>query len=258
MNIFHAIILGIVEGMTEFLPISSTFHLIFTSKLLGLEQTEYLKFFEVFIQAGAILAVVVVYFQYILKNKQNIKSVLISFIPTAVIGFLLHKIIKNLFFNSDQLMIGAFFVVGILFLVIEYLIQKKKLMLHKSIMEITLMTAILIGLGQALAVLPGVSRAGAVMITMMILGYKREEAALYSFLLAVPTILAASSFDLLKFDFSLLNHGASIVYLATGFITAFLSALVVIKWFIRFLQKNSLVPFGIYRLVSSAFFFLIK
>src|SRR5262249_31231783 len=100
MNIVHAVILGLVEGATEFLPISSTFHLIFAGKILGLTQTEFLSLFEVVIQSGAIVAVIVVYAQYILKHRTHLKNVLISFVPTAIIGFILQKIIKTLFFNS--------------------------------------------------------------------------------------------------------------------------------------------------------------
>ena len=103
MNIIHALILGLVEGITEFLPISSTAHLIISSKLLHIPQTEFQKFFEVFIQAGAILAVVLLYFQYILKHKYLIKHIILSFIPTAIIGFFLYKIIKGVFFDASWL-----------------------------------------------------------------------------------------------------------------------------------------------------------
>lgn len=258
MNIIQAFFLGLVEGITEFLPISSTFHLIWTSKLLGIAQSDFLSFFEVFIQSGAILAVVVVYFKYILQHKKNIRNIILSFIPTAIVGLLLHKIIKTVFFNSDALMLGAFAFFGIVFIVVEYLIKKEKITLHKSILDIPISVAIIIGLGQSLAVLPGVSRAGAVMIVMMILGYKRKDSALYSFLLAVPTILAASAFDLIKMDFSLLSQGSNILYITIGFVVAFVSALIVIKWLIRFLQTNTLTSFGIYRLLLSSILFFIK
>lgn len=256
MNLIQSIILGLVEGVTEFLPISSTFHLIWTSKLLGIPQSDFLTFFEVFIQSGAILAVVVVYFKYILEHKQNIRNILFSFIPTAIVGLILHKIIKTIFFNSDTLMLGAFVLFGIIFIIVEYLIKKGKITLNKSILDIPISVAIIIGLGQSLAVLPGVSRAGAVMIIMMILGYKRKDSALYSFLLAVPTILAASGFDLIKMDFSLLHQGSNILYIAVGFVVAFVSALMVINWLIRFLQTNTLTSFGIYRIVLAALIFL--
>jgi undecaprenyl-diphosphatase len=256
MNIIQAIILGLVEGVTEFLPISSTFHLIWTSKLLAIPESDFLSFFEVFIQSGAILAVVIVYFKYILEHKQNIRNILFSFVPTAIVGLLLHKIIKTIFFNSDALMLSAFAIVGIVFIIVEYFIKHEKIKLTKSILEISLSSAVIIGLAQSIAVLPGVSRAGAVMICMMILGYKRKDAALYSFLLAVPTILAASAFDLVKLDFSILGQGVNLLLVCVGFVVAFLSAMVVIKWLIQFLQKNTLTSFGIYRLALSILIFL--
>lgn len=256
MSIFQAIILGIVEGLTEFLPISSTAHLILTSKLLNLPQTDFQKFFEVFIQSGAILAVIFIYLRYILDNKKIIPKVMASFVPTAIIGFFLYKIIKNVFFNSNYLMIGAFFILGVSFLLIEYLIKTKKIKLTYSINSpsesegrLNYQTAVIIGLAQALAVVPGVSRAGIVLISMMILGFKRDEAARYSFLLAVPTILAASGYDLYKSRDLLVFSSNNWVLLVIGFIVSFTSAYIVINWFMKYLQKNTLNIFAIYRII---------
>ena len=248
MNIVHSAILGVIEGLTEFLPISSTAHLIIAAKLLRLPQTDFMKFFEVFIQSGAILAVVLLYFQYILKHKTLIKQITLSFIPTAVIGFFLYKIIKNVFFSSSMLIIDAIFIVGLLFIILEYFISKKKIILKHSLSSLTPLQAILTGFVQALAVIPGVSRSGIVMFYLMSQGYKRDEAATYSFLLAVPTILAASTYDLLKMR-SLI--GSSVQYLPlllVGFVTSFMVAYAVMKWFIGYLKQNSLVSFGIYRI----------
>lgn len=249
MNIIHSIILGLVEGLTEFLPISSTAHLIITSKFLQISQTDFLKFFEVFIQSGAIFAVLILYYDQFIKGKNNFKNVMISFVPTAIIGFLLYKIIKNVFFNSDLLIIASLFIVGLIFIIIEHFVKNKTLVLEKSIERISIKDALIIGLCQSLAVVPGVSRAGSVIVTMMLLKYKREEAALYSFLLAIPTIFAASGYDLLKTDFSIINQGNNLQLLAIGFITSFVSALFVVKWFIKYLQNNSLQNFGIYRII---------
>lgn len=257
MNLINALILGIVEGITEFLPISSTAHLIITSKLLNISQTDFQKFFEVFIQSGAILAVVLIYIQYILKNPKVIKSVLISFIPTAIVGFFLHKIIKNIFFESFYLIIGSLFFVGLLFIVFEYLVKNKKIVLKKSINQLTIFHAVAIGMVQSLAVIPGVSRAGAVMLGMMVFGYKRKESAVYSFLLAVPTILAAGAFDLYqskKIIFASLNN---LWILTFGFLISFLFAYVSVKWLINYLKKNSLVIFGIYRIIISLLLFML-
>jgi len=258
MDLFKALILGIVEGITEFLPISSTAHLIITSKLLNISQTEFQKFFEVFIQSGAILAVVFIYIQYIRKNPMVMKNVLISFIPTAIVGFFLHKIIKTVFFESFYLIIGSLFFIGFLFIVFEYLVKNKRIVLKKSIIQLTIFDAVVVGVVQSLAVVPGVSRAGAVMLGMMVLGYKRGESAVYSFLLAVPTIFAAGVFDLYqsrKIIFSSLDNVWILIF---GFLVSFVFAYVSVKWLINYLKKNTLVGFGIYRVLISFALLFIK
>ncbi len=257
MTTINALILGVVEGITEFLPVSSTAHLIVASNFLGIPQTDFQKFFEVFIQAGAILAVVVIYLQYILEHKNLIKYLIWSFIPTAIIGLFLYKIIKNVFFESDFLIIGAIFLVGIIFLKLEWLIKKKVINLHKRLNNLTFKEAIIIGLGQSLAVIPGVSRAGSTIVTMMLLGYERDEAATYSFLLAVPTILAASALDLYKMRGIIFSSQTNLIYLFIGFAAAFVTAYLAVKWLIDYLKKNTLVIFGIYRLLLAIILLLI-
>jgi undecaprenyl-diphosphatase len=138
---------------------------------------------------------------------------------------------------------------GIVFLIIESLIQKKKLVLTKSIKDMTYKQAILIGLAQSFAVVPGVSRAGAVMVGMMGMKFKREESAKFSFLVAIPTILAASGLDLLKGRETLMNSGSNILLLLVGFVVSGIVAYIVMKWFIKYLQQNTLIPFAIYRFV---------
>ncbi|VVA43728.1 Undecaprenyl-diphosphatase [Candidatus Roizmanbacteria bacterium] len=257
MNVLNAIILGLVEGITEFLPISSTAHLIISSKLLNIPQTEFQKFFEVFIQSGAILAVVFIYWKVILKNKSLLINIILSFIPTAIVGLLLHKVIKNIFFESFTLIAVSLFVIGLFFIVFEFLLKKKIVNTNKKIIQMTIIQALLIGVGQSLAVVPGVSRAGAVILTMMILGFNREESALYSFVLAVPTLLAAALFDFVKTDPQLIFTGSNPLFLFIGLITSFFSALLAIKWFVRFLQQNSLSSFGIYRIALSIFTYFV-
>ncbi|PIY72087.1 undecaprenyl-diphosphatase [Candidatus Roizmanbacteria bacterium CG_4_10_14_0_8_um_filter_33_9] len=255
MNLLQSLILGIVEGLTEFLPISSTAHLILVSKLLNIPQTDFVKFFEVFIQSGAILAVLVLYVQYVINNKEVMRNIISSFIPTAIIGFALYKVIKGVLFESITLISIVLIGVGILFIGIEKLIKKKKIIQKKSIKHINDRTAFLIGLFQSLAVIPGVSRSGIVMVGMMALGFKREEAAIYSFLLAVPTIGAASLFDLFKMRSLLMSSLNLLPVLLVGFITSFIVAYIVIKWFIGFLKKNTLIPFGIYRIILGILLF---
>lgn len=251
MNLVNYLILGIVEGITEFLPVSSTAHLIIASKFLNMPQTEFQKFFEVFIQAGAILAVVVLYFNYVKKSWEIMKRIIVSFLPTAVVGFLLHKIIKTVFFESFGLITGSLMVIGAVFMILEYLVAKKQLKLRKSLKDLSFVDAFIVGIGQSLAVVPGVSRAGIVMVTMMAKGYRRDESALYSFLLAVPTILAASGYDLLKSDLATILVPNNLLFLTVGFVTSFVTAYFSVKWLIDYLKLKTLVGFGIYRMILS-------
>lgn len=252
MLLWHSVLLGIIEGLTEFLPISSTFHLLFATRILGIAETPFVSFFTVFIQSAAILAVVILFFREWLQDKNLLKNVVISFIPTAIVGFALHKVITTVFFQSPALMLAAFAAVGILFIVVEMLIHKEKIRLTKSLTEISMQQALLIGLFQSAAVLPGVSRAGAVMVAMMLMGYKRDEAAKYSFTLAIPTILGAAALDIIKTRTVLFSSSMNdFLLLGLGSLAAFVSALVIVRWFIQFLKNHSLKPFGIYRLVVS-------
>jgi undecaprenyl-diphosphatase len=255
MNILHTIILGLVEGITEFLPVSSTAHLIIVSKLLGLSQNTFISTFEVIIQSGAILAVMFIYGKRLFENKNLFKMVLASFIPTAIVGFILHDIIKNVFFQSETLIVGMIGLIGLLFIVLEKYFEKNKIELKNDESSLQLRDALLIGLFQSFAVVPGVSRAGAVIICMMLLRYKRKFAAEYSFILAIPTILAATVLDLIKFDGVFTS--ARLMYFGIGFVTAFISALFIVKWFTSYLEKNNLVVFGLYRIMLALGFFLL-
>lgn len=251
MSPIHAFILGVVEGLTEFLPVSSTAHLILTSAFLKIPQTDFQKLFEVVIQGGAILAVLFLYFNYLLKNKDLWGKLIASFLPTAVVGFLFYKIIKSVFFESINLIIFSLFFIGLIFLLIEFLIKQKKIKLEKKLLSLTYSEAVLIGLAQSLAIVPGVSRAGIVMIAMLIMGFKREESAIYSFLLALPTIIAASLLDLYK-ERALLAQ-ANLVYLSIGFFVAFLTAIIAVRWFVNFLKNHTLAVFGWYRIILAIF-----
>lgn len=249
MNIIHVVVLSIVEGITEFLPVSSTFHLILTAKLLSISQNSFVELFEVFIQAGAILSVVLLYFQSIIKDRELMKKTFVSFVPTAVVGLVLYKMIKTIFFNSPYVMVGVFIFFGIIFLILEYLVIQKKIKLYKEIKSLTYKQAALIGLVQSLAVIPGVSRAGAVIVSMMVFGYKREESARYSFILSIPTVFAASFYDLYKMRAVAFDNLNNAGLLALGFIGAFVCSYFVVKWLLSYLQRNSLALFGWYRVV---------
>lgn len=249
MHIFQSILLGAIEGVTEFLPVSSTAHLILTSRFLGLRQTEFQTFFEVFIQSGAILSVTALYLKYLFTHRGVLKNILASFIPTAVIGFALHKIIKTVFFQSEPLIIGSMIVIALVFLLVEHKIKNGSLQLKKSVGNLTTTQALLIGLAQSLAVVPGVSRAGIIIVTMMMMGFKRDESAKYSFMLAIPTILAASALDLYQSRDMLSQSSSQIGLLAVGFGTAFITAYLSVKWLIRYLQTNTLTGFAYYRIL---------
>lgn len=257
MNILQAIIIGIVEGVTEFLPISSTFHQIWTAKLLGIPQTDFVKLFEVFIQIGAIASVIFLYWQVIRKDTELVKKTLVAFVPTAIIGFLLFKVIKDVFFNSNILMLSVFIGIGVFFIGYEWYLSRNKIGLRRSLSSFSYAEALIIGLVQAIAVIPGVSRAGAVLVGMMFLDIKREEAARFSFLLAVPTLFAASFYDLFKLRKEILHSTDHIMLLAIGTIAAFVSAYLVVKWFITFLQKHTLTGFGIYRILLGLLLLLL-
>jgi undecaprenyl-diphosphatase len=252
MNIFNAFILGIVEGVTEFLPISSTYHLIYTAKILGISDSEFLKLFEVTIQSGAILAVFLLYLKDMIKNRLLIQKVLASFLPTATIGFLLYKMIKNVFFEADTLITGAFIIIGLIFIVTEKMVKNELFAPKKSLSSLSYKDALKIGLLQSLSVIPGVSRAGIVILGMLVMGYKRDEAAYYSFFLAIPTIFAASIFDLYKNKEILFYSANNLTCLATGFATACIFAYLSMRWLIIYLKKHSLFPFGIYRIIAGS------
>lgn len=253
MNYFQSIILGIVEGATEYLPISSTFHLIWASKIMGIPQTEFLKAYEVIIQGGAILAVGFLYFRTFLTNRQLLFKTIVSFIPTATLGLLMYKIIKESFFESYGVQLVIFALVGLFFVFFE----KSNIKLNKTLKDFNYKDALIVGLIQVLAVFPGVSRAGAVIVGMMYLGIRRSEAAKYSFLLAVPTLAAASILDIYKSLPLLTTQSGNTGLLIVGFASSFVSALFVVKWLIGYLQKNTLEYFGYYRLVVAILLYFI-
>ncbi len=252
MNFFEAIILGIVEGLTEFLPISSTGHLILTAHILDLPTTEFLSTFEVVIQLGAILAVVVLYFQKLLRDWEMNKRLIVGLIPALVVGGVFYPFIKSLFASSMTVVVSLI-IGGIAIIGVEYF-QKKQTKTITELGQISYRTAFLVGLFQALAVIPGVSRAGATIMGGLLLGMERTVIVEFSFLLAVPTMLAASSKDLYE-SFGLLSSG-DFGILSVGFVTAFIVAMMTIKFLIRFVQTHTFIPFGVYRIVAGIIFLL--
>lgn len=254
MTIIDAIILGTLEGMTEFLPISSTGHLILASNLLGIAQTDAHKAFEVSIQLGSILAVLFIYTKKLLVDKSLWLKVIVAFLPTAVFGFLFYKTIKSLFgIETVSIMLVAG---GVLFLLVEFFRRNKSNNAGKHIGELTIKESFVIGLFQSISMVPGTSRSGMTMLGGIFSGLNRKSAAEFSFLLAIPTMLVATFYDLYKNRTSMIVDDYTLV--AIGFGTAFVVAFFTVKAMIKFLENHTFVVFGIYRIiVGLAFWFLV-
>jgi undecaprenyl-diphosphatase len=249
LDYFSAFILGIVEGITEFLPISSTGHLILTSKLLSISQNEFTKSFEIVIQSGAILSIIVLYLRKIISNPKMILYMIIGFIPSGVFGLLFYKFIKQYLFSTFVVSL-MLIIWGIIFILVEFLLKGRYYKL-----QIDTKTAFLIGFFQCFALIPGTSRSGATIIGGMLLGLSRKDATEFSFLLSVPTIIIASAYDLIKEKSIIFN--SDIYVLLVGFITSFIFAYISVKWLINFVSKHSLVVFGIYRIIIGIIFLLL-
>ena len=253
MTIIDAIILGFVEGLTEFLPISSTGHLIVISSFLGLEQTNAHKTFEVAIQLGSILAVLFLFAKRLLVDKMLWVKIIIAFLPTAIFGFLFYKTIKSLFGMESvaiMLIIGGF-----IFLIVEYFRRNHDDSKDKTIDELSIKEALTIGLFQSLSMVPGTSRSGATMIGGLFAGLSRKSAAEFSFLLAIPTMFVATFYDLYKNRNEMIIDDYSL--LAVGFVTAFVVAFFTVKAVMNFLTTHTFVVFGIYRIIFGILLLII-
>jgi len=245
MDIFQAIIIGIIEGFTEFLPISSTGHMIIASEVLGISQDNVTKAYEVIIQFSAILAVMIIYKDKIHISKIELwKKLIVAFLPLAIIGFIFKDYIKMLF--SIEVVAIMFIIGGVIFLIVEYFYDEQKAII-KDVERITYKEALLIGVAQVFALIPGTSRAGATIIGGLALKMDRKTSAEFSFLLAIPVMMAVSGYDLLKHynEFANINWLPFIV----GFIVSFVVAFITIKLFLSFLQKFTFVVFGVYRIL---------
>ena len=256
MDTLAAILLGIVEGVTEFIPISSTGHLILASNLLGVE-SDANKLFNVVIQLGAILAVVVLYwgkFMQVLRDlprqeeaRHFVRNVVLAFLPAMFIGAFAHDVIKQYLFSPTIVAVGLI-VGGIAILLIEKFKPAPRI---QSTEAMGCKTALTIGFIQCLAMVPGISRSGASIMGALALGVERKAAAEFSFFLAVPTMLAAAGYDLYRAKAMLTADTIAII--ATGFVVSFVVAIVVIRWMLNFVSKHGFAPFAWYRIaVGSA------
>ncbi|MEN3748681.1 undecaprenyl-diphosphate phosphatase [Sphingomonas sp. HF-S3] len=252
-----AVILGIVEGITEFLPVSSTGHLILASELLGYDAEQW-AMFNVIIQLGAILAVVVLYWRtfwavatgLIQLNPVSwrfLRNLVIAFIPAAVLGLALHDKIE-LLLGSPKVVAWALIVGGVAILVIERMLKSATI---TGIAEIPVVRAIGIGLIQCISMIPGVSRSGATIMGALSLGVERRTAAEFSFFLAIPTMLGATTLELAKKGV-VLEGRVGWDEIAVGFVVSFIVALLVIKWFVGIVSKHGFAPFAWYRIVAGA------
>jgi undecaprenyl-diphosphatase len=268
--LYTALILGIVEGLTEFLPVSSTGHLIMASDLMHLDQEKYASF-NIIIQLGAILAVVFLYhtrFQDFINVRKlmellkgtrenlnqkglNALHIAIAIVPTLAIGYVSRKFIKAHLFNP-YVVVSSLVIVGIIMLVVEKFKPKATI---ETVDEISYKDAFLIGISQCFALVPGVSRSGATMVTAMLRKVDVKTAADFSFLISVPVITIATAYEFLK-SYSSFNAGDAF-QLFVGFIVSFIVAIAAIKGFLAVLKKLSLAPFALYRIaVGLAYYFL--
>lgn len=245
MEIIKIIIYGILEGITEWLPISSTGHLILLKELMPLNiSNEFWSLFEVIIQLGAVLAVLVLYFNKLKPNKDNIntwKKIIISCIPATIIGLLFDDVFERYFYNKISVAI-ALIIVGLLFIIIEKNNNKN------NIAQITYKSALIIGLSQVIAaIFPGTSRSGITIITALILGITREKATEFTFLMSIPVMIGASLLKLIKFGFTFVNN--EIFILLIGLLSAFITSLLVIKFLLNYIKKHDFSIFGVYRII---------
>ncbi len=253
MTPLDALILGIVEGITEFLPISSTGHLILASSLLGITNSEFLKSFEIAIQLGAILAVVVLYWRSFL-DIEILKRIAVGFIPTGIIGLAFYKVAKTYLLGNELVVVVALAVGGIALIVFE-LLHTEESSATEGLQHVTYGQAALVGLFQSVAIIPGVSRSAATILGGLLIGIKRATIVEFSFLLAVPTMGAATGLDLVK------NAGSfsanQFLPLAVGFVVSFFVALLAIQFLLGFVRNRSFIAFGVYRIVIAILFFIL-
>jgi len=252
MTFIDSVIMGIVEGLTEFLPVSSTGHLILTSHILGLKQTPFEKTFEIAIQLGAILSVVFIYRDKLIRSWELWKKLIAAFIPTGILGLAFHHYIEKLF---NPVVVSSMLIVwGIIFILVELLHNEKEHHISEP-EKVSYLKAVGIGLFQSLAMVPGTSRSGATIIGGMLLGMKRPAATEFSFLLAIPTMFAATGFELFK-NFNSIDT-SNLKLLLVGGVTAFISAFLAVKWLLGYVKHHSFIPFGIYRIIVGIIFLVV-
>jgi undecaprenyl-diphosphatase len=252
IDFFQAFILGLIEGLSEFLPISSTAHLIVGELFLSIQPSPYLNFFTIFIQLGAISAVPILYFKRLTTSINIYKSVIISFIPAVILGLLLDEFLENLFqgywFICISWIVGGF----ILVFIDQWIVEVN----DDSIEEINMIQSIKIGLFQCLAMIPGVSRSGASIIGGRLAGLSHQNAVEFSFLLGIPTILGACAKKLFDYrsEIADFTSGNNVIFLSISFLVSFIVALFSIKFMINLVNQYGFKYFGYYRIFIGLIF----
>jgi undecaprenyl-diphosphatase len=251
MELWQVVLLGILEGLTEFIPVSSTGHLLLAGHFLGFDSPG--KSFEVLIQLGAILAILSVYFGKLWKmlidlpsdarTRRFVGAILLAFLPAAVIGAGLHSFIKTVLFETPMLIAIMLIVGGVILLVVDRLDLKP---VHHDVMDFPPSLAFKIGLCQCLAMIPGVSRSGATIVGALLLGADKRSAAEFSFFLAMPTMAGAFAYDLYK-NWSVID-AADTTAIAVGFVTAFIAAVVVVRYLLDYVSRHGFALFGWWRI----------
>lgn len=249
-DLIRALTSGVIEGLTEFLPVSSTAHLLLFSWLVDFNSIQN-NLFEIVIQFGAILAVMIIYrvrifsllIEFRQKNNQKLLlNLALAFLPAAVLGLAFHGFIKQVLFSS-LVIAWALIIGGVVMILVD---RKERKFDVENIDKITPFKALMIGFFQSMAMIPGVSRSGATIIGGLLLKLNRKTAAEFSFFLSIPTIAAATFYDIYKNYETLTFDGLELILV--GFVAAFISAILVIKWFIGYVSKHNFVPFAIYRI----------
>ncbi len=255
MTLLHAIILAIVEGLTEYLPVSSTGHIILASAFLGINENEFVKDYTVIVQFGAILSVVALYWRDLLRSFELYKKLFVAFLPAAVIGFTLKDPIQSLL-GSVTVVAWSLLIGGIFLLFIDKWLAKKDLgdQLH-STDQLTLKDSLIIGVAQCAALIPGVSRSASTIVGGLVRNLDRKTAAEFSFLLAVPTLGAATAYKLLKIAPQITS--ADITVIVVGNIVSFIVGAITIKTFVKYLSRYGFKVFGYYRIIVGSLILIL-
>ena len=251
MDIISVIILAIIEGATEFLPVSSTGHLVLATSILNIPQTDFVKSLELSLQFGSILSVVISYWRLLL-DWNILKRLAVAFVPTGIVGLVLYRVFKEFLLGNQQIVLGALLLGGVFIVLFELLYRERSTIDELS--RIPYKHCLIIGLCQIISIIPGVSRSAPTIIGGLALGMKRKTIVLFSFLLAVPTMIAASGFDLLNSAGAFSSSQVSTLLI--GFVTSFFVALAAIRLFLGYVAKNNFIPFGIYRIILVVMFYL--